>query len=135
MPDTDKPSQYQSQSEYVAHLIAIMELVSNTLNEFLQAAESPRMFSFGSSAYYGHRSFKELMNSDWPSQVIVISLEQQLIMQIQAAHIAITCFFSDAAFIPRQVPQIASPAFTNNFAQRIQQLIHEDMPSRIPASP
>ena len=34
-PGTDKPSRYRLQSEYVAHIIAVMELVSNTLNEFL----------------------------------------------------------------------------------------------------
>ena len=59
----------------MAHLIAVMELVSDTLNEFLRAAESPRLFSFGSSVYYSNRSFKELVNSDWPSQAIVASLE------------------------------------------------------------
>ena len=90
MPDTDKPSQYRLQSEYVAHLIAVMELVSDMLNEFLQAAKSPRMFSFGSSAYYSNCSFEELVNSDWPSQVIVVSLERRLIMRIQVAQIAIT---------------------------------------------
>ena len=71
MPGSDKPSQYWLQSEYVAHIITIMELVSNTLNEFLRATKSPRMFSFGSSAYYGNHSFEELVNSDWPSQAIV----------------------------------------------------------------
>ena len=85
MPDTDKPSRYQLQSEYAAHLIAAMELVSDT-----RATESPRMFSFGSSAYYGNHSFEEPVNSDWPSQVIVASLEWRLIMQIQAVQIAIT---------------------------------------------
>ena len=103
-PDTDKPSRYWLQSEYAAHLIAVMELVSDMLNEFLRAAKSPRTFSFGSSAYYGNCSFEELVNSDWPSQVIVVSLEQQLIMRIQAAQIAITQFLSDAAFAPGQVP-------------------------------
>ena len=95
------------------------------------------MFSFGSSAYYGNRSFEELVNSDWPSQVIVVSLERRLIMRIQAAQIAITRFLSDAAFVPGQVPRVASPAFTNNsiFALRIQQLLHEDTPNRMPASP
>jgi hypothetical protein len=135
--NSDRPSRYRLQSEYAAHLIAVMELVSDTLNEFLQAAESPRLFSFGSSAYYGNRSFEELVNSDWPTRAIVDSLERQLIMRIQAAQIAITRFLSDAAFIPGQIPRVASPAFTNNsvFAQRIQQLIHEDMPRRAPASP
>src|SRR6266852_6023712 len=134
---TDKPSRYRLQSEYAAHLIAVMELVSDTLNEFLRAAASPRMFSFGSSTYYSNRSFEELVNSDWPSQAIVVSLEWRLIMRIQAVQIAITRFLSDAAFIPGQIPRVASPAFTNNsvFAQRIQQLIHEDMPNRTPASP
>ena len=58
-------------------------------------------------------------------------------MQIRATQIAITQFLSEAAFILGQIPRVASPAFTNNsvFAQRIQQLIHEDMPNRIPASP
>jgi hypothetical protein len=64
---TDRPSRYRIQSEYATHLIAIMELVSDMLNEFLRAADSPRLFSFGSSAYYSNRSFEELVNSDWPS--------------------------------------------------------------------
>ena len=71
-----QPCRYRLQEEYAAHLIAVMELVSNTLNEFLRAAESPRLFSFRSSAYYSNRSFKELVNSDWPTQTIIASLER-----------------------------------------------------------
>ena len=87
--------------------------------------------------YYDNRSFEELVNSDWPTQTIVASLERQLLLQIQGTHIAITRYLSGVAFMLGQLPQVASPAFTNNseFMQRIQQIINSEKPSRASASP
>ena len=102
--NSTKPCCYQLQTEYATHLVAVMELVSDALNELLRAAKSPRLFSFGSSAYYGNHSFEELVNSDWPTQAIVASLERRLLMRMQGAPITITRFLSDAAFVPGQIP-------------------------------
>jgi hypothetical protein len=92
-----RPSRYRLQLDYATHLTMVMELVSNTLNEFLRAAESPRPFSFGSSKYYGNHSFEELVHSNWPTQAIVYSLERRLLLRIQGAHIAITRFMYKSA--------------------------------------
>jgi hypothetical protein len=45
---------YQLSGEYIEHLLCTMELTTTALNEFLQAADSAKSFSFGSSAQFGN---------------------------------------------------------------------------------
>jgi hypothetical protein len=50
--DNKGVKRFKFHPDYAEHLVAVMELVSDILNEYLQAAGKSRTFSFGRSALY-----------------------------------------------------------------------------------
>ena len=107
--------QFAFNQDYISHLASVMMLSCNMLNEFLRAAGSERMFSYGSSKYYDGQMFKEVLYPEWPAQTIALSLEKRLLERIAMAHRAISLFIANAKCIPgRGMPRLVSPAFTDN---------------------
>src|SRR5271170_93449 len=130
-------TRYQFHEEYAEHLVCTMGLTNDAVNAYLQAAGSPRAFSFGNSARYGGRSFENLVYSDWATRQIVLSLEKRLLRRLERAYRSISLFMSCTAFEPdKGFPQVVSPAFTSDseFARGVANTIASarSTPSRAP---
>jgi len=130
-------TRYQFHEEYAEHLVCTMGLTNDAVNAYLQAAGSPRAFSFGNSARYGGRSFENLVYSDWATRQIVLSLEKRLLRRLERAYRSISLFMSCTAFEPdKGFPRVVSPAFTSDseFARGVANTIASarSTPSRAP---
>ena len=64
--------------DYADHLTLAMQLVSNTLNDHLQAAGKTRTLSFGRSSHYD-MGFSSLVNQHWATCLILESFEHWLL--------------------------------------------------------
>jgi hypothetical protein len=83
---------YQLSGKYIKHLLCTMELTTTVLNKFLQATDSAKSFSFGSSAQFGNRTFADIVRSNWATRQVVLSLEKCILRQLETARKAISSF-------------------------------------------
>ena len=115
--------------DYANHLTLAMQLVSDTLNDYLQAAGKMRMFSFGRSSHY-EMEFTSLVYQHWATRLILEAFEQRLLRQILLAQKAIEAFILESEFKPGTgPPRITSPAFSTStvFANDMQGIIRRDL--------
>ena len=115
--------------DYTNHLTLAMQLVSDTLNDYLQAAGKTRTFSFGRSSHY-EMEFTSLVYRHWATRLILESFEQRLLGRIRLAQKAIEAFILESEFKPGTgPPRIASPAFSTStaFANDMQGIIRRDL--------
>jgi hypothetical protein len=85
-------TRYQLSGKYIEHLLCTMELTTTVLNEFLQAADSAKSFSFGSSAQFGNQMFADIVRSNWATRLVVLSLEKHILQRLETARKAIGSF-------------------------------------------
>src|SRR6266852_5470675 len=69
---------YKFEPDYVDHLTLVMQLVRNTLNNYLQVAGKTRKFSYGKSSHYD-MEFSSLVNRHWAMHLILESFEHRLL--------------------------------------------------------
>jgi hypothetical protein len=94
-----------------------MDLATQMLNDYLTAAGSTRMFSFGESSQYNGRTFFKLIYSDWATKQVVLSLERGLMRRLSKAQEAVNAFIQCTEFLPALgLPQVVSPPFTDTSA-------------------
>ena len=82
---------YKFEPDYADHLTLAMQLVTDTLNDYLQAAGKTRTFSFGRSSHY-EMEFSNLVYRHWATRLILESFERRLLGRIQLAQKAIEVF-------------------------------------------
>ena len=114
--------------DYAEHIITVMGLVSDVLNEYLEAANKPRAFSFGRSEVYD-MNYVDLVYRQWSTNLILSSFERRLFLRLQKAEDAIKLFMSESEFNPgKGAPRIASPALSTStaFAADVRGLIMSD---------
>lgn len=105
-----------------------MQLVSSTLNDYLQAAGKTRTFSFRKSSHY-EMEFTDLVYRHWATRLILESFELRLLGHIQLAQRAIESFITESEFKPGMgPPHIASPVFSTStiFTNDMQGMIKKD---------
>lgn len=126
--DNKGVKRFKFHPDYAEHLVAVMGLISETLNDYLHAAEKPRAFSFGKSELYD-MEFVDLIYCHWSMKLILEAFEQRLIAHLQRAKEAIELFMSESEFNPgKGAPRIASPALSTStvFATKVRGLINSD---------
>jgi hypothetical protein len=97
-----------------------MRMSGEVLNDFLQAAGSRRMFSYGASKYYESLMFEKILLLEWPTQTIALSFERHLLEQIAMAYRAIQCFMLSAGEVSdRNLLHLQSPAFAHNLTNML----------------
>jgi len=102
--------------DYAEHLVMVMAMASDILNEYLEAAGKPRAFSFGRSELYD-MEFKDLVYRQWSTRLVLGSFEQRLFARLKKAENAIKLFMTESEFNPgKGVPRIASPAWSTSTA-------------------
>ena len=114
-----------------------MELVSDTLNEYLQAAGKPRTFSFGRSTLYD-TDFVDLIYRQWSTGLILDTFERRVLARILRAKEAIELFMTESEFNPGTgAPRIASPALSTSttFAADVRGLLLADRATTSTNSP
>ena len=126
--DNKGVKRFKFHPDYAEHLVAVMELVAITLNEYLEAAGNLKTFSFGRSTLYD-MEFTELLYKQWSTWVILDAFERRLLARISLAKQAIETFIAESEFNPGLgAPRIASPAFSTStaFAFDIHELLASD---------
>ena len=121
--------QFKFVPDYANHLTLAMQLVNDTLNDYLQAARKTRTFSFGRSSHY-KIEFTSLVYQHWATHLILESFEQRLLRPIWLAQKAIEVFILESEFKPGTgPPRIASPVFSTStaFANNMQGIIRRDL--------
>jgi hypothetical protein len=128
-------SRWKIQSEYAMHLVCVIDLTTCALNDYLEAANSSRTFSFGSTSLYKGRSFIELIHSDWATKQVAMSIEQHVLRRLRSAYLAIEHFQECTDFVPsRGYPRVVSPTLTNSskFTDSVMGAVERDSPQLIP---
>lgn len=126
--DNKGVKRFKFHPDYAEHIVTIMGLVSEVLNEYLEATNKPRAFSFGRSDLYD-MNFTDLVYRQWSTNLIGSLFERRLLLRLQKAEDAIKLFMSESEFEPgKGAPRIASPALSTSaaFAADVRGLILSD---------
>jgi hypothetical protein len=91
-----------------------MELTTTALNKFLQATDSAKSFSFGSSAQFRNQTFADIVRSNWATRLVVLSLEKRILRRLESARKAIGSFILYAESPTQWYSRAPSPTFTNS---------------------